>query len=344
MTSFTIDADGVLTSTGSTVDLENRPSDVRLSTNGDYIVISSLTAGSLGLPNDSLMTENSDTDGPDEIVSHPVDAAGMIGARSGSAISSFRDVRANVDAAFQGQDEPAGMDPLAPATALTTFRNLPSPIGLSVTPGSAANTDIVVASETREFNAYGGGPTLPNLEAGSISTFTLDNTTGALSVVSAGADIPASPAGDPNQLTLCWVAPVAIGGGNYVVYVSNTINSLISSFQISGDGTVSLVEQIAAAGDGPFDMANGIDNTNITAGTGMTLGETVFGNTDGFIDLAFSTGGEYLYQLTGLAGTIEVYSRDDTDNSITLIQSVDEETASGPGNLPTQNTQGIDAF
>ena len=110
---------------------------------------------------------------------------------------------------------------------------------------------------------------------------------------------------------------------------------------MSGAGVPTLIEGIAAAGNGPF--APGEDNTTIMPGAGMTLGETVFGNTDGYIDMALSNDNEYLYQLTGLTGTIVVYRRN-SDNTITQIQIVDAETAAGPGELPTANTQGIDAF
>lgn len=344
--SFTIDSEGNLSSIVSEQELENRPSDVRLSSNGDFIVISSLTAGSLGLtgtvgmtPGDSLMDENSDTDGPDEIVAHAVAVDGTISARAplGSAISSFRDVRSN-GLGFQGPDE-MGVDPIG--TPVGNYRNLPSPIGMLVFPANDAGFDIVVATETREFSAFGDPPTLPNLEAGSISTFLLNTTTGELSNIVGGTDISAHEAGEPNQLTFCWIDAVPAANGGVTAYVSNTINSLISSFEIDGDGNANVLDGIVAAGNGPFGPNE--DNTTIVAGPGMTLGETVFGNTDGYIDMAISADNDYLYQLTGLSGTIEVYRRN-SDNSLTLIQSVDEEDANGEGALPTQNTQGIIAF
>jgi 6-phosphogluconolactonase (cycloisomerase 2 family) len=340
VTSFLIDAAGILTPTGSSQDLENRPSDVRLSSNGGFIIISSLTAGSAGLPNDSIVNENTETDGPDEIVVHAVDANGVISARAalGSAISSFRDIRDNDGAAFQGPDE-MGADPVGTATG--NYRNLPSPIGMSVVASGTAGFDIVLATETREFNAFGGGPTLPNLEAGSISTFLLNNSTGEINPIAGGTDIAASLPGEPNQLTLCWVASAEDGTGGQVVYVSNTINSLISSFAVDGDGAVTVIERIAAAGNGPF--ADGEDNTTIVAAPGMSLGETVFGNTDGYIDMALSADNDYLYQLTGLSGSVVVYRRNG-DNTLTQIQVLDAETADGEGEIPTQNSQGIDAF
>ena len=340
VTSFLIDADGVLTPTFSVQNLENRPSDIRLSSNGDFVVISSLTAGSVDLPNDSIVDENSETNGPDEIVTHAVDADGIISARAGDAISSFRDVRSDAGAGFQGPDEQSGDDPLT--TAPGNYRNLPSPIGIEVFASSMPGFDIVVATETREFNAFGGPPTLPNLEAGSVSTFLLDTTTGQVDTIMLGTDIPASGPSDPNQLTLCWIASAPLpGGAGQFAYVSNTINSLISSYAIDADGTVNLVEAIAAAGAGPF--APGEDNTTITPLPGLDLGQTVFGNTEGYIDMDLSDDGQFLYQLTGLAGTIVVYGRNG-DNTLTLLQTVDQEVGADEGPLPTQNTQGICAF
>jgi len=336
VTSFLLSEDGTLIDTGYTQVLENRPSNIRLSSDDNYIVISSLTAGSIALPNDSILNENTAEDGPDEIVVHPVTANGGIMDRSGSAISSFRAVRSNNDAAFFGPDEPIGNDPLT--TDVGAGRNLPSPIGIIVSPSTTANQDIVVASETREFNAFGAPPTLPSLEAGSLSTFHLDLTNGT--IVPATSDVTASGPDDPNQLTLCWVVAVPLADGSLVAYTSNTINSLISSFTIDGTGGVSLLEGIAAAGNGPFPA--GTDNTDLDPANGP-LGEQVFGNTDGYIDMDLSDDDRYLYQLTGLAGTIEVYERND-DFTLTLVQTVDEETAEGEGALPNQNTQGIVAF
>jgi len=336
ITSFLIDETGTLTSTGSDQVLENRPSNIRLSSDDNYVVISSLTAGSVGLPNDSIVNENTAEDGPDEIVVHPVAADGQIMERSGSAISSFRAVRPNDGAAFFGPDEAVGNDPLT--TDAGAGRNLPGPIGILVSPSSTANVDIVVASETREFNAFGAPPTLPNLEAGSLSTFNLDLTNGT--IAPATSDVTASGPGEPNQLTLCWIVAVPLTDGSLVAYTSNTINSLISSFTIDGTGGISLLEGIAATGAGPFPA--GTDNTDLDPANGP-LGEQVFGNTDGYIDMDLSDDDRYLYQLTGLAGTIEVFERND-DFTLTLIQTVDEETDAGEGELPNQNTQGIVAF
>lgn len=336
VTSFTLDEAGGLVSTGYNQELENRPSNIRLSSDDNYIVISSLTAGSSELPNDSIINENTAEDGPDEIVVHPVSADGVIMPRSGSAISSFRGVRSNDGAAFVGPDEPEGNDPVN--TDVGAGRNLPSPIGILVASSTIANVDTVVVTETREFNSFGGPPTLPNLEAGSLSTFSLDLTNGT--IVPAAVDVTASGPGDPNQLTLCWVVAVPLSDGSMVAYVSNTINSLISSFSIDGEGGVSLLEGIAAAGEGPFPA--GTDNTDLDPANGP-LGAQVFGNTEGYIDMDLSDDDQYLYQLTGLAGTIEVYQRND-DFTLTHIQTVDEETADGEGALPNQNTQGIVSF
>ena len=352
--SFLIDAGGVLTTAGDPVLLENRPSNIRLTNDGNHIVISSLTAGSIELDDDSIVDENTELDGPDEIVVHPVQSDGTIDARSGSAISSFRAVRANNDVAFQATGAPTGEgggeDGTDPVDVMNSppgsFRNLPSPIGILVAPSTVENSELVIVTETREFNAFGGPPTLPDLEAGSISTFLVNITDGTITNVDSDVTANMGPGlgngGDEaNQLTFCWIAAVQNDDDSLTCYVSNTINSLISSFNVAGDGTVTLIEGIAAAGEGPF--GPGEDNTTIESTADLSLGELVFGNTEGYIDMTLSDDNDYLYQLTGLAGTIEVFSRN-SDNTLTLIQTVDAEVGGDEGAVPTQNSQGIVAF
>ena len=129
-----------------------------------------------------------------------------------------------------------------------------------------------------------------------------------------------SPFDPSNQLTACWI-DFGIDGSTF--YVSNAINASISRVELLGDGTLNLIEQIAAAGVSGF--ANG-----------GTTGPEVFGTTDGFIDLDVTDDGKYLYQLEGLNGAISAYEIN-ADNSLTLVQQA-------LGFLPEIDTQGIVTF
>ena len=106
-------------------------------------------------------------------------------------------------------------------------------------------------------------------------------------------------------------------------YVSNAINASISSVRLADDGTLEVIETIAAQGVSGFDQP------------GQT-GPEVFGTTDGFIDLDVAPDGDYLYQLEGLSGSIGVYELDGL-GGLTQIQELS-------GELPEIDTQGLVAI
>ena len=125
------------------------------------------------------------------------------------------------------------------------------------------------------------------------------------------------------QLTACWI-DFGHGSGSDIFYVSNAINASISSVRLADDGTLEVIETIAAQGVSGFqDEGVAID------------GPTTFGTTDGFIDLDVSPDGEYLYQLEGLSGEVSVYALDG-EGGLELIQTA--------GGLPDVDTQGIVAI
>ena len=121
-------------------------------------------------------------------------------------------------------------------------------------------------------------------------------------------------------MTACWID---FGSDGTTFYVSNAINASISRVELLADGTVNLLEQIAASGVSGF--ANG-----------ATTGPEVFGTTDGFIDLDVTEDGKYLYQLQGLSGAISAYAIN-ADNSLTFVQEAS-------GFLPEVDTQGLVTF
>jgi len=116
---------------GSLRDLRNRPSAVQFSPNGDYLVVSSINAGSNALASDNQ----------DEIVVYTVNADGTLSADpTAGATSTLRDNTEN--------------------------RNLPSAIGFQI-----VGNNYVVVTEAREFQADGAPPAFPALQDGSVSTW-----------------------------------------------------------------------------------------------------------------------------------------------------------------------------
>ena len=201
-------------------------------------------------------------------------------------------------------------------------RNLPSAIDFDI--ASIGGSEYVVVTEAREFNAEGAPPALPALQAGSVSVYEL----GADSSLTLTEDDFSF--GDPTQqnvfgadgqqLTACWID---FGADGSTFFVSNAINATISSLTLNPDGSVTVLDTVAAAGNRqPFTTP------------GQVLdGPTTFGNSDGFIDLDVSPDGEFLYQLAGLSGEIYVYS-------VSHNGQLTETQVIGDG-LPLIDTQGI---
>ena len=267
---------------GSTINLDNRPADIGFSANGQNLIITSITAGSAALP------------GPNAANSVSVygvrgngRVTGMVGSATGTQVG-------NEDG-----------------------RNLGSAIDFDTT--IIGDREFVVVTEAREFNAAGAPPILPALQAGSVSVYEL-NRDGSLTSTEddfALGDPAASPFEQASQLTTCWID---FGRDGRTFYVSNAINATISSFRLNSDGTLRLLDELAAEGVSGFS-------------TGGTTGPEVFGTTDGFIDLDVSDDGRHLYQLEGLSGEISVYRVNGNSGSLQRIQTV--------GGLPDVDTQGI---
>ena len=281
---FNLDDSGVLTAiAGSRVELDNRPADVGFSSDGSRLIVSSITSGSAALPG---------TNAANSLSVFDINGDGTIGDLTGAATSTEV---GNVEG-----------------------RNLPSAIDFDVT--TIGDREFIVVTEAREFNSAGGPPALPALQAGSVSVYEL-NDNGSLTTTTSDFAL-GDPNGDPlnnvNQLTTCWID---FGPDGTTFYVSNAINATISSFSLNEDGTLTLIETLAAEGTSGFEG-------------GATTGPEVFGTTDGFIDLDVSDDGQFLYQLEGLSGNIGVYSVDANDASLTLLQEFS-------GFLPTIDTQGI---
>ena len=282
ITGFFMNDAGVLTPlANSTIDLDNRPANLGFSADGSRLIVTSITAGSAALPGPGAANS---------VAVYDVAADGSVGSMVGSATGTV-------------VGNPEG-------------RNLASAIDFDTT--VVGGREFVVVTEAREFNAAGGPPALPALQAGSVSVYEL-LADGSLVETESDFSI-GNPAGSPfdptNQLTTCWI-DFAPDGQTF--FASNAINATLSSLYVTEDGGLNLLEATAAEGVSGFS-------------TGGTTGPEVFGTTDGFIDLDVSADGQYLYQLEGLNGAISVFAID--GSSLTLIQEL-------TGYLPDIDTQGL---
>ena len=284
---FRIDDNGELYATGYSADLDNRPANIGFNAEGNTILVSSITSGSAALPG-----ENAEA----SLYSFAVDSDGAL-SLSDTGTPTLR-----------GNEE---------------GRNLPSAIDFDVQ--SIGGREFVVVTEAREFNSEGAPPALPALQAGSVTVYELAADGGLTITESDLATTDGDPAApnafgaDGQQLTACWID---FGHDGSTFYVSNAINATISSFTLNPDGTVDIIDTVAAAGTSGF------------AEEGVAIdGPTTFGTTDGFIDLDVSPDGNQLYQLAGLSGEIYVFDVE-ADGSLTQTQIISD-------GLPEIDTQGI---
>ncbi|MEO0420875.1 MAG: hypothetical protein AAF184_00960 [Pseudomonadota bacterium] len=161
---------------GSARLLENRPSAVRFSPDGEFLVVSSINAGSNALASGSI----------DEIVSYRVQRNGrLIPIPTGRATSTLPNNREG--------------------------RNLPSAIGFDIV--SDDGGQYVVVTEAREFDAEGNPPAFPSLQSGSVSTWRL-NENGSFAPVS--LDVIAGNDFFDGELTTCWIEFSADGNAFWV--------------------------------------------------------------------------------------------------------------------------------
>lgn len=129
---------------------------------------------------------------------------------------------------------------------------------------------------------FGVSPTIPNLTASSLSSFTV-NRDGSLQAISASI---------PNgQALSCWVALDPTG---QYAYVSDNGNGEISTYSVGSDGSLALLTATAAAAKNPNDLAIAHDNNasflySLDAGDG-TVGAFQI-NSDGSLTSLGTVGG-----------------------------------------------------
>lgn len=159
------DSGELLTSSQAVRVLENRPSAVRFSPDGQFLVVSSINAGSSALASGNA----------DELVVYEVQPSGFLGnapVGAGSSTLPFN---------LEG-------------------RNLPSAIGFEIV--EQGGQQFVVVTEAREFQADGTPPAFDLLQTGSVSTFRLESD-GALTGID--LDVLAGNSFFDGERTACWI-------------------------------------------------------------------------------------------------------------------------------------------
>ena len=165
ITGFTF-ADGDLTPIeASTRLLPNRPAAIRFSPDGNFVLTTSINAGS-----NALASGNND-----ELIAFSI---GEDGVPSGNPVGSATSTQV-------GNAE---------------GRNLASAIGFEVVDRS--NGTFAIVTEAREFTAAGDPPNFPGLQTGSVSVFQL-NADGSLA--DSQLDLLAGQSADVGQRTACWI-------------------------------------------------------------------------------------------------------------------------------------------
>jgi len=248
-----------------------------------------------------------------QLVGRPSDVAIEQSGRSlvvsiyNAGSSAISDSAANAELESFGILRPGFLTP-SPVSAITsTQRNndqnryLPSAIGIAIR--KSRGHQVVVVTESREFFANGQPAPLSQFQTGSVSTFDLDGS-GLLRPIS--LDVPTSSpitTGPTNTSTSsCWISFDKDGRTFWVVSASS---SVISSFRFNEDGSVEEIDSRAAIG-APVNP----NAPNPAAGA------------TGFVDVAETGEGDFLYELESGTGMVAVYRITSPDVPLTLLQQI----------------------
>lgn len=220
-------------------------------------------------------------------------------------------------------------EPLSTGGAFTEGRPLPNAIGVEVVADGARQ--FIVAAEAREQLPTGEELTPFTLPAGSVSSWEL-LADGSITPVDLDVE---TGFGTLGERTSCWVQ---FSPDGTLMWSANTADSSLGAYAFD-EGRLRLIDPEVAEGeavDGRLEDRRRRD-ADLRAGRPDPFNvDAPFEGADGFIDFWLSDDGEYLYQLVGLQGEINVY-KVEPSGDLGLIQVV-------TGDLPQTNTQGIVAF
>ena len=190
-------------------------------------------------------------------------------------------------------------------------RNLPNAIGIETF--AAAGRQFVIAAEARTASSMGvPAATFAAVQTGSVSTWELAPD-GSFIARSSDFLLGPSVTSGPLQPGFLAYSPVYS-----TFWVATSAGATISGFGLNDDGTIARGEM----------LASGIAVDPSAA--------SPLANADGYVDLAISPDGRWLYQLVGLKGRIDVYEVD------TLVAfNIARRQQVTTGLLPIDNLQGL---
>lgn len=190
-------------------------------------------------------------------------------------------------------------------------RHLPNAIGIETY--AAGGRQFVIAAEARTVSSTGApSATFAALQTGSVSTWEIAGD-GALLPRSQDFLLGPSTTSGPTQAGFLAYSPLYS-----TFWVVTSAGATISGFGLNPDGSIARGEMVAS----------GIAVDPASA--------TPLANADGFVDVAVSPDGRWLYQLVGLKGRIDVYEID------TLVAfNLARRQQLSTGLLPMDNLQGL---
>ncbi|MFY9478888.1 MAG: hypothetical protein WAQ08_14680, partial [Aquabacterium sp.] len=189
-------------------------------------------------------------------------------------------------------------------------RNLPNAIGIETF--AHDGRQFVIAAEARTVTSAGTPGTFASLQTGSVSTWEIaaDGT-----LTPRAQDFLLGPTTASGPVQPGWVV---LNAATSVFWVASSTGAAISGFGLGDDGMIARGERLVSGT--PVDPAS----------------PTPLANADGFIDMALSGDGRFIYQLVGLKGRVDVYEVD------TLVAfNIARRQQVTTGLLPMDNLQGI---
>lgn len=190
-------------------------------------------------------------------------------------------------------------------------RNLPNAIGIETL--AIGGRQFVVAAESRTVSSTGvPAATFATLQTGSLSSWEID-ASGALLPRSQDFLLGPSAASGPTQAGFLAFSPL-----DPIFWVASSAGAKISGLGLTDDGRI--VDGGTGASGVPVDP---------TAANPLA-------NADGYVDMAVSPDGRWLYQLVGLRGRIDVY---EIDTLVALNISLRQQVTAPL--LPMSNLQGL---
>jgi hypothetical protein len=261
---------------GFSLSLHGRPADMEVTPDGQYLIVSSVNAGSPQLAQPTA-----------------------------AEVSTFR---IQTDGTLALLPSGTGM-----STQLNnaTGRNLPNAIGIKAY--ADGGRQFVMAAEARTVSSAGAPATgFGALQTGSVSTWEIASD-GTLLPRSQDFMLGSSFTSGPTQAGF-----LAYSSIYSVFWVASSAGATITGFGLRGDGTVGLKE----------DVSRGIAADPAAA--------SPLANADGYVDLAISADKNWLYQLVGLKGRVDVYEIDGL-----VAYNIARRQQVTTGLLPMDNLQGL---